>query len=49
MKDPFIIFWSALILGSIAWYGGLIFYIGIKAGLDIRTLIKSLSVKEADE
>ena len=49
MKDPFIIFWSVLILGSIAWYGGLVFYIGIKAGRDIRTMIKSLSEQNADE
>lgn len=49
MKDPFIIFWSTLILGSIAWYGGLVFYVGIKAGRDIRTLIKSLGQDQTDD
>jgi|GEM_PF-887739 len=42
MTDPFILFWTVLILGSIAWYGGLVFYVGIKAGRDIRDMIKSL-------
>jgi hypothetical protein len=40
--DAFILFWAALILGSIAWYGFLVFYVGIKAGRDIRELIRSL-------
>ncbi len=48
MKDPFVIFWSVLILGSIAWYGFLVFYVGIKAGRDIRTMIKSLKEKQSD-
>lgn len=43
MDTAFIIFWIVLILGSIAWYGGLVFYVGIKAGRDIREMIKSLS------
>lgn len=42
MKDPFILFWSVLLFGSIAWYGFLVFYIGIKAGGEIKTLIKDL-------
>lgn len=45
--DAFFIFcWVALILASIAWYGGLVFYVGIKAGRDIRDLIKSLTKHE---
>lgn len=48
MKDLFIIFWSVLILGSIAWYGFLVFYVGIKAGQDIRTMIKSLKEKSSE-
>lgn len=43
MDTFFIIFWVGLILASIAWYGGLVFYVGIKAGRDIRDLIKSLT------
>lgn len=42
MEKFFIIFWAAMILGSIAWYGFLVFYVGIKAGRDIRTLVQSL-------
>ena len=47
MDTLFIIFWSVLILTSIAWYGGLVFYIGIKAGRDIQELIKSLSKNDS--
>jgi len=42
MKDPFVLFWSALLFGSILWYGFLVFYIGLKAGCEIRTLLKTL-------
>ena len=47
MKDPFVIFWVVLILASIVWYGFLVFYVGIKAGHDIRTMIKSLKEKSS--
>ena len=43
MKDPFVLFWSALLFGSIVWYGFLVFYIGFKAGGEIRTMLKNLS------
>lgn len=43
MKDPFVLFWSALLFGSIFWYGFLVFYIGLKAGREIRTMLKTLS------
>jgi len=46
MDSFFIFFWITLILASIAWYGGLVFYVGIKAGRDIREMIKSLSEHE---
>jgi len=49
MSHPFVIFWTILTLGSIAWYGGLVFYVGIKAGRDIREMIKSLSEAQRDE
>ena len=39
----FILFWVILILASIAWYGFLVFYVGIKAGRDIRVLTKPSS------
>lgn len=43
MDTFFIYFWILLIGSSIAWYGGLVFYVGIKAGKDIREMIKSLT------
>ena len=48
MKDPFTIFWAVLLFSSIAWYGFLVFYIGLKAGREIRTLIKDLTAGQAD-
>jgi hypothetical protein len=42
MSSPFILFWAALIFASIAWYGFLVFYVGIKAGREIREMIKRL-------
>ena len=42
MKDPFILFWAALIFASIAWYAFLVVYLGIKAGREIREMIKTL-------
>ena len=42
MKDPFVLFWAAAIFTSIAWYGFLVFYLGVKAGREIRDLIRTL-------
>ena len=41
MKDPFI-FWAVLIFTSIFWYGFLVFYLGIKAGREIREMTRTL-------
>ena len=38
--------WALLIFGSIAWYGFLVFYVGIKAGREIRQLTETLSQKK---
>ena len=46
MSSPWIIFWSVLIFASIAWYAFLVFYVGIKAGREIRELTKALSRRE---
>jgi hypothetical protein len=46
MNSPFVIFWAVLIAASIAWYGYLVFYIGFKAGREIRALTKTLSRRE---
>lgn len=42
MSDPFLVFWAALIFASIAWYAFLVFYVGLKAGREIRVMTKSL-------
>ncbi len=44
--NAFVIFWSVLIFASIAWYGFLVFYVGIKAGREIREMTKTLAKKE---
>jgi len=45
MNSFFVIFWAVLIFASIAWYGFLVFYVGIKAGREIRELTDTLSKK----
>lgn len=40
--DLFLWLWTALILASIGWYGFLLFYVGVKAGRDIRQLTRRL-------
>ena len=32
MTSPFVLFWAILTFASIAWYGFLVFYVGLKAG-----------------
>jgi hypothetical protein len=39
----FKIFWLVLIFASIAWYGFLVFVVGIKGGKDILDMIKELT------
>lgn len=48
MKDPFILFWAALIFSSIAWYGFLVVYLGIKAGREIKQMTKLLAENNRD-
>ena len=43
MKDPSVIAWTVLLFTSIAWYGFLVYFIGIRAGREMKTLIKDLS------
>ena len=42
MSDSFLLFWAALIFSSIGWYAFLVFYVGIKAGREIRELTSTL-------
>ncbi|MBM3880233.1 MAG: hypothetical protein FJ387_11025 [Verrucomicrobia bacterium] len=42
MKDPLLLFWTALIFGSLAWYFLLLFYVGVRGGKEIRRLTRRL-------
>ena len=42
MNSLFVAFWAVLIFSSIAWYGFLVFYVGWKAGREIRVMTKTL-------
>lgn len=43
MNSLFLVFWTVLIASSIAWYGFLVFYIGLKAGREILALMRTLA------
>ena len=47
MMDLFVIFWTVMIFGSIAWYGFLLFYVGFKGGREIIALTKTLDQRPA--
>ena len=50
MMDLFVVFWTVMIFTSIAWYGFLLFYVGIKGGREIVVLTKTLDERAtADE
>lgn len=49
MKDPYVIVWAVLLFTSIAWYGFLVFYIGAKAGTELKALIKDLRESQERE
>ena len=45
MSSLLVLVWAALIFGSIAWYGFLVFYVGAKASREIRAMTDALSRK----
>ena len=45
----FILFWTILIFLSIAWYGFLLFYIGVKGAHEIKALTKALAGRDEGE
>lgn len=51
MNSLLVAFWAVLIFSSIAWYGFLVFYVGWKAGREIRVLTQTLgaAAKAADQ
>ncbi|MEN9636892.1 MAG: hypothetical protein RL077_5296 [Verrucomicrobiota bacterium] len=46
MTTFFIFLWTTLLFASIFWYGFLVFYVGIKAGREIRELTATLSKRD---
>jgi hypothetical protein len=42
MMDLFVVFWTLMIFTSIAWYGFLLFYVGVKGGREIIVMTKTL-------
>jgi len=48
MSTVFVVFWSAMIFASIAWYGFLIFYIGIKGGREIREMTRMFDRRDEE-
>lgn len=48
MNSLLVYFWAALIFASIAWYGFLVFYVGFKAGREIREMTAALSQRPAN-
>ena len=42
MIDLFVVFWTVMIFASIAWYGFLLFYVGIRGGREIIALTRTL-------
>ena len=49
MSQIFILFWTVMIFTSIAWYGFLIFYVGIKGGREIRVMTQELGSRADEE
>lgn len=47
MRNPFIIFWTVMIFGSIFWYCFLVFHVGFKAGREILIMLKALGEAQA--
>jgi hypothetical protein len=42
MNPLLVAFWAVLIFASILWYGFLVFYIGWKAGREIKVMTETL-------
>jgi len=49
MYDPFKLFWTAMIWGSIAWYSYLLFHVGWRGGRDIIRMARNLSQNNREQ
>jgi len=43
MNSIYAWFWTTMIFCSIAWYGFLVFYVGVKGGREILQMIRALT------
>jgi hypothetical protein len=48
MIDLFLVFWTMMIFLSIGWYGFLLFYVGVKGGKEIRSLIREFRQRDSE-
>jgi hypothetical protein len=48
MNAFFVVFWSAMIFASIAWYALLLFYIGYKGARELKEMIRRLGARDAN-
>ncbi len=46
MIELFVMFWTVMILTSIAWYGFLLFYIGYKGGRELKIMTKTFAERD---
>jgi hypothetical protein len=49
MNTIFVVFWGVMIFASIAWYGFLIFYVGIKGGREIIAMTRAFDRRDENE
>jgi hypothetical protein len=42
----FIALWTVLVFASIAWYAFLVFYLGVKGGIEIKRMIRALTKRD---
>jgi hypothetical protein len=49
MNTILVVFWSVMIFASIAWYGFLIFYVGIKGGREIKAMTRAFDRRDENE
>jgi len=42
-------FWTVMIFASIAWYGFLVFFIGLKGGKEIKTMIEGFEERDKSD
>lgn len=49
MNDLLIFIWTILIFASVAWYTFLLYYIGVKGGMEIVQMAKNLKARNEGE